>query len=35
MRYYILRQQFGDYKEAAFSFSWNDDLYPEGKIRPQ
>ena len=33
-RYYALRQQFGDYKDSAFSFSWNDDLYPEGKIRP-
>ncbi len=33
MRYYILRQQFGDYKDSAFSFSWNDPLYPEGKNR--
>ena len=33
MRYYILREQFGGYKDSAFSFSWNDDLYPEGKIR--
>lgn len=33
MRYYVLRQQFGDYKDSAFSFSWNDPLYPEGKNR--
>ena len=27
-RYVLLRQQFGDYELSAFSFSWNDPLYP-------
>lgn len=26
-RYYILRKQFGDYKNSAFAFTWNDPLY--------
>lgn len=26
-RYYVLRKQFGGYKDSAFSFTWNDPLY--------
>lgn len=26
-RYYVLRKQFGEYKDSAFSFHWNDPLY--------
>jgi len=26
-RYYVLRKQFGEYKDSAFSFTWNDPLY--------
>ena len=26
-RYYVLRKQFDDYKNSAFSFTWNDPLY--------
>ena len=26
-RYYVLRKQFGEYKNSAFSFTWNDPLY--------
>lgn len=26
-RYYLLRMQFGDYKDEIYSFTWNDPLY--------